>query len=170
MAAPASLSRRIARVGAPSNAPGWLRVFGSNGAKRVLAILAAGELLVDKLPGTPARTTPMSLAARALSGGLCGLVLGTCAGRQRAAATVIGAGAAVAAAFAGFRYRDLVAGRTAAPDALAALVEDAAVVLAARQLRISQSCGGTGDVFANGSASRFAQRAGPRTRRLVARR
>lgn len=43
----------------------------------IFTILALGELVIDKLPKTPSRTSLPSFAARLLSGGFSGAVLGT---------------------------------------------------------------------------------------------
>jgi uncharacterized membrane protein len=46
----------------------------------VLSVLAVGELVVDKLPGTPNRTQPFALAVRALTGDSPALRSGRIAG------------------------------------------------------------------------------------------
>ncbi|HWV57759.1 MAG TPA: DUF4126 family protein [Longimicrobiales bacterium] len=137
MAAPAALSGKLSTTGVPPDSPGWLRRFGSPVTARALAILATGELVADKVPGIPARTRPLPLAGRALAGALCGYAVGTLAERRPLLAGLLGGGAAVAMAFAGVRYRRTI-GRSAFPtDAIAALAEDALVVLATRKIELT---------------------------------
>jgi uncharacterized membrane protein len=46
----------------------------------VLAVLAVGEYVGDLLPNVPARTSPLALAARIVSGGYVGYLVGGLAG------------------------------------------------------------------------------------------
>jgi uncharacterized membrane protein len=102
---------------------GPLRWLGSDNASRSAAVLAVGEFIADKLPFTPDRTNPPSLIFRAISGGVCGYAI---CGRGRSGgekwmSAVVGATAALAAAWVGFEYRK----RVKLPHLIAALVEDA---------------------------------------------
>ena len=61
---------------------GWLNLhssplafMGSTVAVAILSLLAIGELIADKMPKTPSRTSLMPLLARILMGGLCGASL-----------------------------------------------------------------------------------------------
>ncbi|MEP6713938.1 MAG: DUF4126 family protein [Terriglobia bacterium] len=92
----------------------------------VLKVLAAGELIADKLPFIPNRTETPSLVFRAASGAFCGY---TICGKRASSATrwfaaMVGATAAVASAYGGFEYRR----RVKLPPLLAALLEDAVAV------------------------------------------
>ena len=99
---------------------------------RTLQVLAAGELIVDKLPGAPDRIAPPGLASRGIVGGLLGAL---CAGEdRRLAGAAVGAVAAVAAAFAGWWLRREAVRATYLPDAAIALAEDAVAVATAREL------------------------------------
>jgi len=93
---------------------------------------AAGELVMDKLPATPSRLRPVGLGGRIVSGGFCGAALAL---RDEEApwlrGALCGALAAVAAAFAGNRWRKAAADR-GWPDLPAALAEDALALLSAR--------------------------------------
>ncbi len=55
----------------------WASWVGNLVTVIVFSLLAAGELVVDKLPKTPARTAPPSFAARIVSGAFAGAVIGT---------------------------------------------------------------------------------------------
>ena len=93
--------------------------------RNVLVLLAAGELIADKLPFMPNRTDPPSLAARFISGAICGMAV---AGRrkrgERILSGIVGGTAALAAAYAGLQYRRHVK----LPSLPAALLEDAVAV------------------------------------------
>lgn len=85
---------------ADNGAPAWLgHPLVSIGAKA----LAAGEIWGDKWRSAPDRIVFAGLAARLVTGGLAGMALAP--RRQAAAGAVIGAGAAVAAAYITFALR-----------------------------------------------------------------
>lgn len=93
--------------------------------RNVLALLAAGELIADKLPFMPNRTDAPGLAARFISGAICGMAIARRRKRsERILSGIVGGTAAVAAAYAGYRYRRHVK----LPPLVAALVEDAVAV------------------------------------------
>ena len=61
---------------------GWLNLhsspfafMGSTVAVAIFSLLAIGELIADKMPKTPSRTSLVPLLARILMGGLCGASL-----------------------------------------------------------------------------------------------
>jgi len=92
-------------------------------AARVVATgLALGELVGDKLPKTPARTSPPPLVGRIVGGAVVGAV----AGGPRGAA--VGAASSLAASFAFERLRAAIVERTGTPDVAVALGEDALAV------------------------------------------
>lgn len=99
--------------------------LGDGRARRVLPLLAVGELIGDKLPFVPARTSPPALAARATVGALGGGLLG---GARAAAA---GAAVAVVAAYGGQHTRQWLGRRTGRPDAQLAVAEDLLTALLA---------------------------------------
>jgi len=100
----------------------WL---ASDRAVGTAMLLAAGELIADKLPFMPNRTDVPGLAARFISGAICGMAI---AGRRkrsdRILSGIVGGTAAIAAAYAGYRYRKHVK----LPSLAAALLEDAVAV------------------------------------------
>jgi uncharacterized membrane protein len=94
-----------------------------DGPGRTAALLAAGgELVADKLPMTPARTSPPALVGRLASGATCGRMTAGTAG------AVAGSAAAALTAFAGERTRAAIGRRSGWPDPLIALAEDALAV------------------------------------------
>jgi uncharacterized membrane protein len=93
----------------------------------VFTVLALGELVLDKLPKTPARTSPPSFGARIVLGAFAGAVLGSAWGYTW---TALGAGAigAVLGTLGGYQARSrLVASH--GHDLPIALLEDAVAVL-----------------------------------------
>lgn len=94
----------------------------------IFSALALGELVTDKLPNTPDRTKPISLAARALAGGFSAGVL--CASKKKLvrAGALVGAGAAIAGAFAGYQARRRLREKLKVSDKVIAIAEDALAV------------------------------------------
>lgn len=134
MAAPAALSRAAAdgRTGSLRDTP--FAVLGSSKVSRLLTLFEVGELIVDKLPVTPSRTSAPPLLGRAASGAFVGAALFASGGRRFATGGTLGASAAVAAAFAGERLRALGAQRLGGSDLALALAEDAIVLLGTHRL------------------------------------
>jgi len=90
----------------------------------LFTFLAISELIVDKLPQMSARTAPMGLIARALTGGLCGAALAASGGRALMAGALLGAAGGVASAFAGYEIRRGLVLQMNLPDFVVAVVED----------------------------------------------
>jgi uncharacterized membrane protein len=114
---------------------GWLHFAGTRLAFLdrpvtliVFTLLAIGELVVDKLPGTPARTAPPGLITRIVLGGACGLAIATSAGISTLLATAVASVGAVVGAFAGYRIRRVIVSQTRLPDLVVALAEDAIAI------------------------------------------
>jgi uncharacterized membrane protein len=111
----------------------WL---ATDGTAATLLLLAAGEVIADKLPSMPDRIQPVSLAARFVSGAVCGLAIAKGhTRRQQIIGAMVGGTAAVAAAYAGFEYRK----RVKMPALAKALIEDTVAVGAARAV-IAKLC------------------------------
>jgi uncharacterized membrane protein len=110
---------------------GWLHLAGSKlafmghpGALAFFTLLAAVELIADKLPKTPARTAPPGLIARIVFGGLCGVALAISAGGSPIVAAIAGVVGALVGTFAGYNLRHALVTRVHLPDLAVALVED----------------------------------------------
>jgi uncharacterized membrane protein len=127
MTAPAAVSLAINqhRINTPN---GRLAFLKSNKAAATFTALAIGELITDKLPNTPNRTSPPALTGRILCGGLAGAAL--CASRDRsiAAGALLGGVAAIAGAFLGYTIRKQIGRRLHARDTVVAAFEDAIAV------------------------------------------
>ena len=128
MSGPAFLSRaasqdRLNLEGTP------LAFLASPRISKALVVMELGELVGDKLPIIPSRTSLPILLGRAASGGLVGAALFTSDGRRVTTGAAVGAAAAVTAALAGEQLRALAGEKTGLPDPLLALAEDAVVLL-----------------------------------------
>jgi uncharacterized membrane protein len=98
---------------------------------RALQVGALLELVADKLPWVPARTQPISLSARAVSGALVGAALSP---RARVSGAVVGGVAAVVAAFAAYYVRRAATRTIGIPNVLAGILEDALAIAAGSRL------------------------------------
>jgi uncharacterized membrane protein len=134
VAAPAALSRAVSdgRIEGLEDTP--FAILGSPGVSTVLRILELGELIVDKLPVTPSRTSPPPLLGRAASGGLVGAALFASENRRTLVGGALGAVAAAVSAYAGERLRLQAAEKLGVPDPFVALLEDGLVLLAVSRL------------------------------------
>ena len=134
MAAPAALSSAVERgdVGGLGDTP--FAALGFPGVSRALRLLEIGEMIVDKLPVAPSRTSPPPLLGRAAFGAFVGAALFVSEGRRAAVGGVLGAVSALAGAYAGEHLRLLGAERLGIPDPVVALLEDGVVLFGAARL------------------------------------
>ena len=117
---------------------GWLHLadsklafIGSPSTLVVVTFLALVELVVDKLPQTPARTAPVGLVARIVAGGFCGIVLATSEGMGPVLEALIASVGALLGAFAGYNVRRALVSRLHLPEFGVALAEDAIAITGA---------------------------------------
>jgi uncharacterized membrane protein len=109
---------------------GWLRLdpplsfIGSAPSAVIFTLLAAAELVVDKLPQTPSRTAPLGLGARIGTGGLSGACVAAAGGQDAVVGAVLGAAGGVAGAFAGYQARTRLVEALGTRDWMVAVVED----------------------------------------------
>ena len=96
-----------------------------------LQLLALGEAIADKFPGLAARTHPVSLAARGLSGALAGAAVMP---RRRGLGALVAASAAILATVGIVRLRRFATQRIGVPGALFGLAEDALLLAFGRRL------------------------------------
>jgi uncharacterized membrane protein len=138
MAAPAALGQ-LSRKGALAGVSGPLVLVTHSKFATAASLLAVGELVADKLPFTPNRTAAGPLLGRALTGGFGGAVICSAKRRSVLAGTLIGAAAAVGAAYGAYELRRQAVRRLRLPDAVIALAEDtlAGVTAAALISRLS---------------------------------
>jgi uncharacterized membrane protein len=107
-------------------------------ARAAVYLMAAAELIGDKLPTTPSRTAPLGLGLRAASA--AGLALALRRRRSRAAAAgalALGLAGALAGAFGGLRLRLALARRLGGgrwANAAAGAIEDVALLAVGARL------------------------------------
>lgn len=90
----------------------------------VFTVLAAGELIGDKLPQTPDRISAFPLIARLCFGGLVGAISATSLHGSTLEGILLGSIAALAGAFVGFHMRKSLCAKVDWPDLPVAVVED----------------------------------------------
>lgn len=110
---------------------GWLNLnnsplafMGSIIAVVIFSILALVELFVDLQPQTPKRTAPLPLAARILTGGLCGACVCAAANQSLIIGAILGAVGALIGAFAGYEVRRKLVAALNIKDTFMGLLED----------------------------------------------
>ena len=94
----------------------------------IFTALAIGELIGDKLPQTPARTSPPGLISRIFFGAGSGAALTALAAAPLLLGAVVGATGAVVGAYLGYLVRRALTVRAGLPDLPIALLEDAIAV------------------------------------------
>jgi uncharacterized membrane protein len=114
---------------------GWLQLhdspvafMASTWAAILFSFLAVFELVADKLPTTPNRTAPPALAARLLTGGLCGACLCVAAHQALGLGAAMGAIGALAGAFGGYQVRKRLVNGWKIKDTFVALAEDVVAI------------------------------------------
>jgi len=115
---------------------GWLHLAGTKLAfmnhpatLTIFTVLAAVELVVDKLPKTAPRTQPTGLIARIVLGGLSGAAVGAGSGINLFLGAIVGSLGALAGTFAGYNVRRTLVLRGHLPDFPVALTEDAVAIV-----------------------------------------
>jgi uncharacterized membrane protein len=98
----------------------------SGAASNRITDFAVSELIADKLPFTPSRLKAAPLAARIVSGAVCGATIYGVVKRPVKEGAVLGGLGAIAGAFAGYHTRKRL--RRNMPDLGAALLEDALAI------------------------------------------
>lgn len=132
MTAPALLTHELAEDG-DADALGPLeRMLTSEHTSRLLALMAAGEMLADKSPYIPDRTDPVPLIFRTVIGSV---TAATFAVKRRCSPylpAAVGAVSAVASTYAAFHVRRHVTVRFTIPNRLIGLAEDGVVMAASK--------------------------------------
>ena len=109
---------------------GWLRIarplslIGEIPSVVILTVLAVGELVVDKLPKAPNRTSAPGLIARIVTGGLAGACVAAGGGQGALLGALLGGVGGVAGCFLGFQARTRLARASGTRDLYVALLED----------------------------------------------
>lgn len=114
---------------------GWLKLqgalalIGSTASVAIFTLLAAAELVADKLPNTPNRTAPPGLIARIVMGGLTGACVAAGRGDGAVLGAVFGIVGGVVGCFGGFQTRRGFVRALGTRDIYIALVEDLAAII-----------------------------------------
>jgi uncharacterized membrane protein len=110
---------------------GWLKLqgplalIGSIPSVAIFTLLAVVELVADKLPKTPNRTSPPGLIARIVMGGLTGACVAAGGGQGGALlGAILGAAGGVVGCFGGFQARTRLVKALGTRDMYVALIED----------------------------------------------
>jgi len=116
-------------------APGWLDVshtwlafLGYRWTPYILSVLAAGELIADKLPTTPSRKQAGPFGARIVSGALSGAAVVVGGGQAWALGAIAGAVGGIVGALGGYAARTGLVRALKVPDFVIALLEDLVAV------------------------------------------
>jgi uncharacterized membrane protein len=114
---------------------GWLNLQNSRlafmattAAVAVATLLAIGELVMDKLPSTPNRTSPGPLVGRLVMGGLCGASIGVTADQSAIVTALLGAVGALIGTFGGYQIRHRLVAGLKVKDLVIALAEDVVTI------------------------------------------
>jgi uncharacterized membrane protein len=114
---------------------GWLQLerplsyIGSLPSVAILTLLAVLELVADKLPQTPNRTSLVGLSARILMGGLVGACVAAGGVQGALSGALLGAVGGFAGAFAGYWARTGIVRSFAIRDLYVALLEDLIAII-----------------------------------------
>jgi uncharacterized membrane protein len=128
--APAVISHVYSRHPSKNLAYTPLQFIQNITTSKVFKVLAAAELVGDKLPYTPNRTSPGGLTGRFLSGALCGAIVYKAGDKSAFLGGLIGGVTAVASAFGCMLLRVGLGKYTRIPDPVIGVIEDAIVITA----------------------------------------
>ena len=105
-----------------------LAFMRSEGGATLLKVMAAGELIADKLPFAGDRIQPIGLVARGVSGAISGGSISKGNGDKLVNGTLLGTAAAIGSSFAFFYLRKYVVNKTKIDDPIIGSIEDALVI------------------------------------------
>jgi uncharacterized membrane protein len=109
---------------------GWVKLehplspIGSFPSVAIFTVLAVVELVADKLPKTPNRTSPPGLIARIVTGGITGACVASGGAQGALFGALLGAIGGVVGCFGGYEARTGLVKALGTPDIYVALVED----------------------------------------------
>jgi uncharacterized membrane protein len=107
---------------------GLLALIGSIPSVAIFTLLAILELVADKLPRTPSRTSPPGLIARIVTGALTGACVAASGGQGIPVGALLGAAGGVVGCFGGYQARTRLVKALGVPDIYVALLEDLVAV------------------------------------------
>ena len=107
----------------------WAAWTARPAALAIFMVLAVGELIADKLPKTPNRTSLVPLLVRLVLGGLMGAIVATALDGDIVEGVVLGFGGALLGAYGGYLIRRDLVQRAGWRDWHVAVAEDALAIL-----------------------------------------
>ena len=128
MSAPALLSHYLSRQPHAGLNGSRLRFMQKPATATVLKVLAAGELIGDKLPATPDRIALPVMTGRLLSGGLVGAAWYKSRHGSAVGGGLLGAAVAFAATIVSYALRTGISEKTGVHSAVVGVGEDALVL------------------------------------------
>ena len=126
MAAPAIVSK-LAHTGLLPVQESQIDFLRHKNSVKTMAIMAVAEMVADKLPFIPNRTSVFPMVTRAASGAFSGIAFTGGKKRSKVFGALIGALAAVGASYGMFKLRQAAGKRFHLPDPIVAVAEDALV-------------------------------------------
>jgi uncharacterized membrane protein len=138
MSAPAFASHYLSRQPHTGLAGSRLRFLQKPFTAGLLKVLAAGEIVADKLPGTPNRIAPEIMAGRLLSGALVGAAWYKSRHGSALGGGLLGAAVAFASTIVSYALRTGISEKSGVPVALVGVGEDALVLAGGAALIGSQ--------------------------------
>ena len=134
MAAPALLSKAVGRGDVGNLAETPFAALGSGRVPALLEALMIGEMVGDKTPFIPARTSAGPVFGRALFGAIVGAALSASSGRGGARGALVGVLSALAGVYAIDRLRSGATQELGVPDRIFGLLEDGLVLSVGNRL------------------------------------
>jgi uncharacterized membrane protein len=131
-AAPALLSDHLANERSNEVLEPPFAILASRKTANVLKALAVCEMIGDKLPATPARISAVPLAARAVSGAICGAAICNAEHESPGLGAIIGSAAAIGSSFFFYNLRKNIGVTLPIPDPALGLIEDGIAVTTGR--------------------------------------
>lgn len=109
----------------------WASWTGRLAPVAIFTVLALGEMIADKHPRTPSRTSVGPLVGRLILGGLVGAIAATCLRGPGIEGVMLGVAGALAGSFAGFMLRRDVVEKLCCPDWKVGAIEDLIAIVTA---------------------------------------
>lgn len=134
LSAPTVMSQEMAEDGVEASASPVEQFLSSPVTSRVMPLLAVGEMVMDKMPGTHERMFPPVLLLRLVSGAAVGIAVAKQKEQPVLSFAVVGAAAALASSFALHAVREFATRKLRIPHLIAGLMEDALVATLGKQL------------------------------------
>lgn len=126
--APAIASQMLAQYKSKKLKNTSVDFMRSKSVATALKIMAVGEFVMDKLPGTPNRIKPFLLTGRCISGAFAGAVIYKAGGGKAITGALLGGVAAFTSTFASFYLRQGISKILPISDPLVGAIEDLFVV------------------------------------------